>query len=470
MARPVLLGHRAIRGDDGRYGRGDPVTIDVDALVRHAFVCGASGFGKTVFSKGLVEEAVLAGVPVVAIDFKGDLASLALMGDRVNPEVLGAVFGADAPAVEAEYAAGMRDRVDPVRAAAYAAKAHVRVFTPNSSLGRRVALSALPSFPEQPANALEREERDELIQALVHGFAFGMYGSPAAVKKNEPAVKVVEELVRWCANRGESLDGAAGIARVLELVTNPPVDAMGGMSLDDYLPTRDRQRLMQKLNSRLLGAERTRYEGPRLSVETLLGDVPEGKTPLSVVYLGHSSDFAEQSSVLAQLCADIYRWMRRTGGSNGVRLLLYVDELGGGDAKHAFYPSAPHNPPSKAPLNLLVRQGRSAGVATLLATQNPVSVDVRGLGNINTWAVGRLTRKNDHSRIEDLLARLPEGPQKGAELVSQLPQHVLLTTSDALDGPVLVYERWLYSVHRQLSPASVGAISALTDPRPVDPA
>lgn len=462
MARPVMLGHRATHGDDGRWTRGDPIELDADALVRHAFVSGASGFGKTVFSKGIVEEAVLAGIPVIAVDFKGDLASLALTGPLARVEALRSVFGDEAATVAAEFEAGQAaSGVDPGRAAAYAAKAMVRLFTPNSRIGRRVAMSGLPSFPDPPASALERDERDELIQALVLGFAHSMYGTPAAVKRNEPAVKVVEELCRWCADRGEPLEGGAGIARILDLVSRPPLDAMGGMSIDEYLPARDKQRLMQMLNSRLLGAERARYEGPRLSVETLLGDVPPGKVPLSVLYLGHSSDFAEQASVLGQLCADVYRWMRRGGGSSGVRLLLYVDELGGGDAKHAFYPSAPSNPPSKAPLNLLVRQGRSAGVAMLLATQNPMSVDVRGLGNINTWAIGRLTRKNDHTRIEDLLSRMPEGPQRAAKIVSQLPQGVMLTLSDALSGPEYVLGRWLYSIHRQLAPSSVAAITEL---------
>jgi hypothetical protein len=464
MPRPLHIGQRATRTEEG-WDRGGPVELDADALVRHAFVCGASGGGKTVFCKGLVEEAVLAGVPVIAIDFKGDLASLALRGPLATADGLRPIFGQDADAIAAEFAAGAEaTRLDPERAAAYAERSFVRVFTPNSSLGRRVALQALPSFPEPVKTPLEREERDELIQALVLGFAHAMYGTPAAVKKNEPAVKLVEELVRWCADRGETLEGAAGIARILQLVTEPPFGDMGGMSIDQYLPLRDKQRLMQKLNSRLLGAERSRYEGPRLSVETLLGDVPPGKTPLSVVYLGHSSDFAEQSAVLGQLCADIYRWMRKVGGSSGTRLLVYVDELGGGDAKQAFYPSAPHNPPSKAPLNLLVRQGRSAGIAMLLATQNPVSVDVRGLGNINTWALGRLTRKNDHARVEDLLSRLPGGMEEGVRAVSQIPQGMVLAISDALEGPQYVYGRWLYSVHRQLSPGAVGVIHSLLEP------
>ncbi|MEZ4235127.1 MAG: hypothetical protein R3F59_02990 [Myxococcota bacterium] len=267
------------------------------------------------FCKGLVEEAVLAGIPVIAVDFKGDLASMALTGPMAEAEALSDVFGDEGGTVAEEFVGGLEGHgADPARARTYAERAWVRLFTPNSSLGQRVALSALPSFPDPPQSALEREERDELIQALVHGFALAMYGTPATLKKNEPAVKLVE-LVRWCADQGEALDGAAGIARILELVAMPPFEAMGGMAMSDYLPDRDKKRLMQKLNSRLLGAEKLRYEGLRLTVETLLGRVPEGRVPLSIVYLGHVADFTEQAAVLGTLCADIYRWMRKTGSS-----------------------------------------------------------------------------------------------------------------------------------------------------------
>ena len=43
---------------------------------------GSTGSGKTVAAKILIEEATLSGIPSVIIDPQGDLARLAMMGDR----------------------------------------------------------------------------------------------------------------------------------------------------------------------------------------------------------------------------------------------------------------------------------------------------------------------------------------------------------------------------------------------------
>lgn len=51
-------------------------------LQRHFGCFGSSGSGKTVASKVLIEELVRNGVPVIAFDPQGDIASLAIPGDR----------------------------------------------------------------------------------------------------------------------------------------------------------------------------------------------------------------------------------------------------------------------------------------------------------------------------------------------------------------------------------------------------
>jgi len=455
----LFLGYRTAENPMGGWIDGERVVLDSDALTQHAFICGQIGFGKTVFAKGLVEEAILAGIPVIAVDFKGDISSLAITGDWASRAALDAVFGDEAASVEAEYRGGLdkNNRAVRARMSKYLSRVHPRLFSPNSSVAERVALAALPSFASLPADDLESEARDDLIEVLVRAFARSMYGSDAKLKNNENAVKLLEELVRWCAREGRTLDGLEGIHAVRRLVENPPFASIGGMAIDEYLPPKERQQLLRLLAGRTIGNERRRYEGTPLSVESLL-DAPEGKTPLSVVYMGHISDFMEQSMVLAQLCADIYRWMRLQGGSRGLRLLLYVDEVGGGENRNAFYPSYPYNPPSKAPLALLVKQGRSAGVGCLLATQNPMSVDVRGLGNVATWGVGKLTQKNDLQRIVAALDSLQMAPERAARMLSSLPKGIFLSVSGGLKGPEWIRERWLYSVHRQLSPKQVAAL------------
>src|SRR5262245_63881589 len=94
----------------GRADGAGAVALPVRALLRHAIALGSSGSGKTVFCKVVVEEAVRRGIPVIAIDPQGDLASLALgPGDDV--------------AADATVAAELREKADVV------------VFTPASHKG-----------------------------------------------------------------------------------------------------------------------------------------------------------------------------------------------------------------------------------------------------------------------------------------------------------------------------------------------
>ena len=79
-----------------------------------------------------------------------------------------------------------------------------------------------------------------------------------------------------------------------------------------------------------------------------------------------------------------------------------------------FPPSA--KPPSKMPMLTLLKQARAFGLGIVLATQNPVDLDYKGLSNTGTWFLGRLQTKRDKERVLEGL----EGASNaaGAELRS----------------------------------------------------
>ena len=64
-----------------------------------------------------------------------------------------------------------------------------------------------------------------------------------------------------------------------------------------------------------------------------------------------------------------------------------------------FPPTA--NPQSKTPLLTLLKQARAFGVGVVLATQNPVDLDYKGLANAGTWFIGRLQTDRDKQRVLD---------------------------------------------------------------------
>ena len=51
--------------------------LEPSSLTKHAIILGATGSGKTVLSKVIVEEAAIHGIPTFAIDPKGDIGNLA---------------------------------------------------------------------------------------------------------------------------------------------------------------------------------------------------------------------------------------------------------------------------------------------------------------------------------------------------------------------------------------------------------
>src|SRR5574339_686038 len=63
---------------DAKTTTGNLVLYDSRDLLTHAVCVGMTGSGKTGLCLGLLEEAAIDGVPVIAIDPKGDLANLLL--------------------------------------------------------------------------------------------------------------------------------------------------------------------------------------------------------------------------------------------------------------------------------------------------------------------------------------------------------------------------------------------------------
>src|SRR5213076_1538202 len=94
------------------------------------------------------------------------------------------------------------------------------------------------------------------------------------------------------------------------------------------------------------------------------------------------------SLILNQMLA----WMRGQNGTTSLRAILYMDEIFG------YFPPVA-NPPSKLPLLTLLKQARAYGLGIVLATQNPVDLDYKGLANTGTWFIGRLQTERDKARV-----------------------------------------------------------------------
>ncbi len=442
----------------------------ISDLITHTFICGGSGSGKTVMGKAIIEEAALRGVPAIMIDLKGDLSSLALSFPEISPNAL-------APWLEVEdkstlgraalaEANSLRKRLWDWGLAEsnmreFSEKIAVEVFTPRSELGRRVAIPLISS-PPPDIDALFAEDPDT-ASVMVTSMAEALVRRVIPSGQRDRETDFVTAIIEHAWRNGTDLTGENGLGQLVSLILEPPFSTIGVLSIDDHIPDKRRQKLAQAVNGQLVGAAANWVRGEEMSIDKLVGaNRLDGKTQISVINLAHITDFEDQSFVVAQVAFAINAWMRQQGsapGGNRPRLLFFLDEIGGGGGKTAFYPTYPYTSTCKPALNLLVKQARAFGVGCILATQNPGDIDYKGLSNCATWIVGKLQTKRDRDKVREGLTDTEFSP---ADLTKKLARP---KTGEFMvlnkEGDVLfVKERWLLSYHCTLSPEQLKRFKA----------
>ena len=99
----------------------------------------------------------------------------------------------------------------------------------------------------------------------------------------------------------------------------------------------------------------------------------------------------------------------------------------------------------------LMKQARAFGLGCVLATQNPVDLDYKGLSNAGTWFLGRLQTERDKARVLEGLegASIQAGSNfdrsKMEETLAGLGSRVFLMNNVHEDEPV-VFENSLGDV------------------------
>lgn len=424
----------------------DHILYDAKDLTTHGVIIGMTGSGKTGLAVGLLEEALLDGIPAIVIDPKGDMPNLMLAfpdlapGDFapwVNPQEAvreGLPLEEYAARTAALWKKGLEKwGIGGERIRRFRESGEVVLYTPGSSAGRPV--SALRSFQAPPKDILaDGDLFAERVQTTASGILslLGIGGDPLTSREHILISMILEE--RWKQGRDLDLPG------LIAALADPPFTQVGVLPLETFYPSKDRMGLILSLNNLLAAPGFSSWlEGDPMDIPRFLFS-PEGKPRLSIFTISHLSE-RERMFFVSLLLNQVLGWARTQPGTSTLRALLYMDEIFG------FFPPV-QEPPSKKTLLTLLKQARAYGLGVLLATQNPVDLDYKGLSNTGTWFVGRLQTAQDRERVLSGLESAAPGCPKKAELdklIAGIGKRVFLMQNIHEERPVLFHTRWAMS-------------------------
>jgi len=425
---------------------------DSKDLVTHAVCVGMTGSGKTGLCLSLLEEAAIDNIPAIILDPKGDLGNLLLMFPNLKGEDFQPWINEDDARKKGLSSSDFADQQaelwknglaqwqqDGARIQRLRDAADFSIYTPGSSAGLPVSILrsfAAPAEDVRNDAELLRERINTTVTSLL-----GLLGIEADSLQSREHI-LLSTILDYTWKREEDLD----LTALIHAIQTPPVGKIGVMDLESFFPSKDRFGLAMKLNN-LLAAPgfQTWLEGEALDIQQLLYS-PAGKPRLAIFSIAHLSD-AERMFFVTLLLSQMVGWMRMQSGTTSLRTILYMDEIFG------YFPPVA-NPPSKLPLMTLLKQARAFGLGIVLATQNPVDLDYKGLANTGTWFIGRLQTERDKARVLEGL----EGASSSAgqkfdkgrmeQTLAGLSKRIFLMNNVHEDAPVVFETRWCLSYLR----------------------
>ena len=433
-------------------GGGEARALHVPAhhLVTHGVVVGMTGSGKTGLLTVLVEETLHAGVPVLMIDVKGDLPNLLLAfpsfsAQAMEPWVEPAPGDSRSRQEIAEALALERKTglsawgIDEGALRHFDEKVAVRVITPGSSAGESLHVLSSLERPVTDWKANAEAARASLSAAV--SLVLRLLG-----RDPDPAKSRDHVLLAVLAERRLRAGEPSDLGSLLTDLAQPPLERIGALTVDRFLPKRQRAELAAALNALLASPSFAAWrEGAALDVKSWF-EAAGGRTSAVILSVAHLDD-DERALVLGVVLEELLTYVRGLPGSKRLRALVVFDEV------YGYLPPHPACPPTKRPLVSLMKQARAFGVGVVIATQNPMDLDYRALGNAGLWCVGRLQTDADRARVTEGLASSEAGGGTSEAELGEIakclaPRWFVLRDVHSRQSTVLMQPRWAMSFLR----------------------
>jgi len=414
-------------------------------LTTHAAIIGMTGSGKTGLGIGIIEEAILDGIPSIIIDPKGDMGNLLLTFPEFKPEDflpwvdenVANQKGLTKEEFAAKQASLWKNGIeswgqDSDRVKRLKESQEITIYTPGSSAG--VPISILSSFEAPSEEVLSDSDTYSYLLNSTVSSILALLGENKDLINSKEAI-LISNIFNYYWKKGVSLS----LEELIGAITSPPFEKIGVMELKDFYPQNERMKLAFSLNNIIASPTFSSWlEGVELDINKLLYD-ENAKPRTAILNIAHLDD--NQRMFFVTLFLNKYvSWMRMQRGSSSLKTLLYMDEIFG------YFP-ATKNPPSKAPMLLLLKQARAFGIGVVLSTQNPIDLDYKGLSNIGSWFIGRLQTKQDIDRVIDGLSKAGGKLTKSeiADILTNLQKRTFLFKSAHRDDIEIFGTRWVLS-------------------------
>jgi len=418
-------------------------------LTTHAAIIGMTGSGKTGLGIDIIEEAAIDNIPSIIIDPKGDMGNLLLTFPKLEAENFEEWIDKHeasnrglSPLDYAKQTAKMWEEgieswhQDKSRIEKLKKSADFTIYTPGSTAG--IPLSVLSSF-EAPSEEILQDP--DAFSAMLNSVVSSILTliDIDADPLLSPEYMLLASIFSYFWKEKKDLS----LEEIIGYISSPPFDKIGVLPLKSFYPQNERLKLAMLLNNVLASPGFSAWiEGEKLDIQKLLYD-EDAKPRVSILSIAHLND--QQRMFFVTLFLNKYiDWMRRQSGTPTLRTVLYMDEIFG------FFP-ATSKPPSKEPMLLLLKQARAYGIGVVLATQNPIDLDYKGLSNIGSWFLGRLQTKQDKERVIDGLISSNSASldkREIEELLSSIKSRTFLFKSAKEDDLTLFETRWVLSYLR----------------------